>query len=47
MKLVDEYWVLTRDAETGRVTKMTRLPVGAVEFFDPALGIRPMKEPGA
>jgi len=34
MNLRDEYWVLTRDTETGQVAKMTRLPVPSLEFYD-------------
>jgi len=34
MNLRDEYWVLTRDTENGRVAKMTRLPVPSLEFYD-------------
>jgi len=34
MKLRDEYWILTRDVETGRVAKMTKLPVEGAEFLD-------------
>ena len=44
MKLRDEYFVLTRDAETGKVVKMTRLPVPQIEFYDESqpVSIRPM-----
>jgi len=34
MNLRDEYWILTRNTETGRVAKMTRLPVPSLEFYD-------------
>jgi hypothetical protein len=37
MKLKAEYWILSRDMETGKVAKMTQLPVPALEFYDAEL----------
>lgn len=44
MKLRDEYWVLTRDTQTGKVVGMTRLPLPEVEFYEAEAGIRSAKE---
>jgi hypothetical protein len=40
MRLRDEYWVRTVDIDTGRVVKMTRLPVPQLEFYDEKVFIR-------
>jgi len=34
MHLKDEYFVLTRNVDTGKVVKMTRLPVPSLEGYD-------------
>jgi hypothetical protein len=51
MRLRDEYFVLTRDLETGKISKWTRLPVPQLEFYDERViasmaGSKPFSEKG-